>query len=137
MPVQRTEVGIHTERGTHEVVIFLAPDASPEDLLEQEAAFFPAEEDGVVHLYARSAVVSVVVDDTDDEPLSELGIPYEKRGVVVCLKTGETIHGNIRFIGRTRTLDLLNQPARSFAVRSEGKLHHVAKAHVEHIEEIR
>ncbi len=137
MPVRRAEVGFHTERDERAVVVFLAPGSSPEDLFEQEAPFFPAEEDGVVRLFARSSVVSVVVEEPAPESVSELGIPYDMRSVAVHLRNGKVITGTVRSLGRTRTLDLLNQPSKSFAVCSEGKVHHVAKAHVEHIVELR
>lgn len=137
MPVRRAEVRIDTEHQDREVVLFLAPETSPEDLFEQDAAFFPAEHEGHILLFARSAVVSIVVDDNKEESLSLLGIPCEKRPVAVHLRNGKVISGTVEAIGRTRTLDLLNQPARSFAVRSDGKIHLVAKAHVEHIVEIR
>jgi len=38
--------------------------------------------------------------------------------------------------GLSRTLDLLNQPSKSFAVREGGKVHYIAKTHVERIEEL-
>jgi hypothetical protein len=119
------------------VVLFLAPDTSPEDLFEQDTPFFPAEQDGHIRLFARGAIVSLVVDAETDEALSAFGIPYEKRSVAVHLTTGKVISGSVRSIGRTRTLDLLNQPAKSFAIWTEGKVHHIAKAHVEFIVELR
>jgi len=34
-------------------------------------------------------------------------------------------------------LDLVNQPARSLAIHASGRVHYVAKAYVERIEELR
>lgn len=137
MPVRRAEVEVHTEREERAVVLFLAPGSAPEDLFEQDAPFFPAEHDGVVKLFARASVMSIVADEGPPEALSELGIPFDTRTVTVHLRSGKALTGTIRSIGRTRTLDLLNQPAKSFALSVEGKVHHVAKAHVEHIVELR
>ncbi len=135
VPVRRAEVGFHTEREERTAVLFLAPGASPEDLFEDDAPFFPAEDDGVVRFFARAAVVAVVVDETVSESRSAFGIPYDRRAISVHLRNGKVISGGVLSVGRTRTLDLLNQPAKSFAVHAEGKVHHIAKAHVEHIEE--
>lgn len=130
---------LHTEQDERKAVVFLAPDASPEDLFDQEAPFFPTEQDGVVRLFARASIVSVVVDADEDGPdaLSDVGIAYERRSVAVHLRNGSVVTGSVMSVGRTRTLDVLNQPARSFAVHAEGKVHHVAKAHVQHVEELR
>lgn len=130
-------MAFQTEREERAAVIFLAPDTSPEELFEQDAPFFPAEEDGAVRLFARASIVSIVVDEAAPASLSVLGIPFEERSVAVHLRNGKVITGNVKSIGRARTLDLVNQPARSFAVHAEGKVHHVAKAHIEHIEELR
>ncbi len=144
MPVRRATVRLHTDRSAREVVLFLAPNTPPEDLFEQEAPFFPAEQDGTIRFFARAAIASIVVDaesdegpDSRDESLSDLGIPYETRSVTVHLRSGEEISGTVASIGRTRTLDLLNQPSKSFPLRVDGKIHHIAKTHVEFIVELR
>ena len=144
MPVRRATVRIHTERNAREVVIFLAPETPPEDLFEQEAPFFPAEEDATIRLFARASIVSVVVvakagegGDGREESLSVLGIPYETRSVTVHLRSGEELRGTVASIGRTRTLDLLNQAAKSFPLRVGDEIHHISKAHVEFIAELR
>lgn len=139
VPVQRTEVEVVTQLGERKAVLFVAPGSTPQDLFEQEATFFPAEEDGAVRLYAREAVmvIAVTVDQTEVEPLSVLGIPFDKRAVVVHLRNGARVSGVVRTVGRTRTLDVLNQASKSFSVHSDGKIHHVAKAFVDNIVEVR
>jgi len=139
VPVRRALVVFHTEQDEREAVVFLAPNASPEDLFDQEGPFFPTEQDGIVRLFARASIVSIVVDADEDGPdsLSDVGIPYERRSVAVHLRNGRVVTGSVMSVGRTRTLDVLNQPARSFAVHAEGKVHHVAKAHVQHVVELR
>lgn len=139
VPVERAAVEVHTSRGPHVATLFLPPDCGPEDVFEGHSPFFPADEGGVIRLFARSSVMTIVIDAVDaiPESLATLGVPYLSRNVAVHLENGTTIRGSIRTPGTpTRTLDLLNQTPRSFAVHVEGKIHHVAKAHVEHIEEL-
>lgn len=140
VPVRRTRVEIHTARERRAAILFLAPECSAQDLFEEDSPFFPAETGGAVRLYARSSIVSLVVEDGDVAPgsLEALGVPCQPRAVAVHLRGGETVTGVVMSVaGLARTLDLLNQPARSFAVHAGGKVHLVAKAYVEHIEELR
>jgi hypothetical protein len=130
---------VRTRRGLHLAVLFLPPDRSPKDLFENDAPFFPADEAGAIKLFARASVVSIVIEATDDAPesLAALGVPYVTRNIAVHFESGETITGALRSLGGpTRTLDLLNDGERSFAVHAGSKIHHVAKAHVDHIEEL-
>jgi hypothetical protein len=137
VPVQRAEAELQTERDVWQAVIFLTADGTPEDLFEQEAPFFPAEVDGVVRFFARTSIVRIVVDAAASESLSALGVPHDERAVVVHLGGGRILIGAVRSVGRTRTLDVLNQPSKSFALHTEGKIHHIAKAHVVHVVELR
>jgi hypothetical protein len=140
VPVRRARVEVHTELERRCAVIFLAPECSPEDLLESDTPFFPAEERGAVRLFARSSVVSVVVDAAE-APLHSLaaaGVSYERRSVAVHLRTGKMIAGVVMALSPfTRMLDLANQPSRSLAVHALGRVHYIAKAYVERIEELR
>ena len=48
--------------------------------------------------------------------------------------------GEIRFVpweGASRPVDYLNEPSRSFALFSEGRIFHVSKRHVSFVEELR
>ena len=139
MPVRRAEVEVHTERGWQRAAIFLAPHCSPADFFEEEAPFFPAEEDGKIRLYARSSLVSLAIEAGDDAPesLAALGVAYEARPVAVHFRTGEVLKGVLMSLsGLTRTLDLVNESSRSFVVHAGGRIHHVSKAHVHCIEEL-
>lgn len=140
VPVQRARVEMHTEHDRRTTVIFLAPDCRAEDIFESDTPFFPAEDGGSIRLYARSSVVSVVLDagEAAPESLALLGVSYHVRTVAVYLRNGKMVIGQLRSLSaHTRTLDLMNMPARSFAVHADGKIHHMAKAHVERIEELR
>jgi hypothetical protein len=139
VPVQRAHVEVYTERERRTAVIFLAPDCAPEDIFEAETPFFPAEEGGVVRIFARSSVVSLVVDLTNAplESLAMLGVVYATRRVAVYLRNGKVVTGVLTSLsGLSRTLDLVNQSPKSFAVRAGTKIHHIAKAYVERIEEL-
>lgn len=139
VPVQRTRVEVYTERERRTAIIFLAPDCAPEDVFEGDSPFFPAEEGGIVRIYARSSVVSLVVDVTDGplESLAMLGVVYAARKIAVHLRNGKVVTGSLMSLsGYARTLDLVNHPSKSFAVHAAGKIHHIAKAHVERIEEL-
>jgi hypothetical protein len=142
VPVQRAQVEVRTDRDQRSAVIFLAPESSPKDFFEDEAPFFPAEESGKVRLYARASVVSLVADiaDTVPESAAALGVAHAGRLVTVHLRNGQVVVGALMSFAtratRMRTLDLINQPRKSFAVHADGKVHHIAKAHVERIEEL-
>lgn len=139
VPVRRTLVEVHTARERRRGFIFLPAESCPEDLFEDEAPFFPAEENGKIRLYARASVVSLVVDETDAAPgsLAQLGLVYESRPLAVHLRGGQCLTGVLMSSSRpSRTLDLVNQRARSIALHAHGKVHHVAKAHIECIEEL-
>ncbi len=94
---------------------------------------------GKVRLFARSAVTALTVEAEEDAPdsLLRLGIPFEKRVVAVHMQDGSTLMGLLTALHlHGRTLDLLNQPSRSFAIRTDDTVHHIAKAFVERIEEL-
>jgi hypothetical protein len=140
VPVRRADVEIFTDRDHENAVVFLPPDTEPEDLFEEETPFFPADVGGRIRLFARRSVSSITVAAEDAPPPSvqELGLPFEARAVTVRLRNGRTIAGTLMCsAGKTRTLDFLNQESKSFALHAEGKVHHIAKAHVDHVEEAR
>lgn len=139
VPVERAQVEVQTDRERRTGVVFLAPDSSPDDVFEEDSPFVPVEIGGKTRLYARAAVVSVVVDAVDGPPesLVRLGVPMHPRAVAVHLRNGTVLTGVVMLVGREeRTLDLLNRAHRSIAVHAGGQVHHVAKAHVEHVEEL-
>jgi hypothetical protein len=138
VPVQRAHVEVQTERDHRRAVIFLPPGSSPAEFFEDGRAFFPAEAGGEIRLYARSSVVSLVVDG--GEPSGELAgeLPSEERGIQIQLRNGTVLRGAMRALsGRDRTLDLMNESGRSLALQVDGRTVHVAKAHIECIEESR
>jgi hypothetical protein len=142
VPVERARVEIRTDEGRRDGVIFLTPGASPSDLFEEEGPFFPAQVGEAVLLISRAAVVILAVDvesaQLDRGSLADLGVEYELRQLVVKLRSGDIVRGNVLSLSPSmRTLDLLNQPAKSFALHVDGKVLHIAKAHIAEVEELR
>ena len=140
VPVRRAEVEIRTERERAKAVIFLPPELSLEELFEDDAPFFPADIGGKIRFIARASVVtvSVEVDDAPPESVETLGVPFETRAIDVRFKSGDSLSGTFTCaMGITRTLDFLNQRGKTFKLREGGRIHHIAKAHVEHISETR
>ena len=140
MPVQRADVEIITDRERVSAAIFLPADFSPEDLFEGDEPFFPADVGGKIRFFARCSVASITLDASDAPPESveTLGLPFDVRAVTVRLRNGTTMAGTLMCAkGRSRTLDFLNQRTKSLALHGDGKVHHIAKGHVDHIEETR
>jgi hypothetical protein len=139
VPVRRAQVEVYTERERRTAVLFLAPDCAPEEVFEAPAPFFPAEEGGMVRIFARSSVVSLVVDACEATPgsLAGAGVVYVPRSIAVTLRNGQVVTGALTSLSLlSRTLDLVNQAPKSFAVRVGDRVHHIAKAHVDRIEEL-
>lgn len=102
-----------------------------------DTPFFPAEEGGVVRIFARSSVVSLVVDVSNAplESLAMLGVVYATRNVAVYLRNGKVVTGALTSLsGLSRTLDLVNHPPKSFAIRAGTKIHHQRRHFQEHLE---
>lgn len=140
VPIQRIRAEIHTEREHVSGTLLLPPLATVEDVFEEQSPFVPADIDGQTRLFARSSLAAIVVEG-DVEPASAamttLGVTYEVRGVAVRLRSGEVLEGTLVLSPMLRrTLDVLNQPAKSFAIHAGGKVVHVAKAHVVNVEEV-
>lgn len=137
VPIQRVRAEIHTEREQTNGHLLLAPLATIEEVFEDRAQFVPVEIDGRARLLSRASISLVVVDE---EPTSgtqrNLRVMYGFQAVVVRLTNGVVIEGNIVLSPTLRrTLDVLNESTKSFAVYGGGKVQHVAKAHVLRVEE--
>ena len=138
VPIQRIRAEVHTERERVSATLFLAPLATIEEVFEEDAAFVPTEVDGQTRLVARSSIAALVVaDESLPGSLASLGVTYAMRPVAVRLRNGGVLEGSIVLSATLRrTLDLLNEPAKSFALHAGGRVFHVAKAHVALVEEV-
>lgn len=138
VPIQRIRAEIHTEREEVAGTLLLPPLATVEEVFEDESAFVPADVDGQTRLLARSSIAAIVVED-DSMPgsLASVGVTYAMRPVAVRLRSGGLIEGSLVLSPTLRrTLDVLNQPAKSFVLHAAGRVFHVAKAHVVRVEEV-
>lgn len=138
VPIQRICAEIHTEREQVAAALLLPPLATVEEVFEEESAFVPADVDGQTRLFARASIAAVVVDDRGDRgSLADIGVTYTMRSVAVRLRSGGVLEGSLVLSPTLRrTLDVLNQSAKSFALHAGGRVFHVAKAHVVRVEEV-
>jgi hypothetical protein len=138
VPIQRIRAEIHTEREQVVGTLLLPVLATIEEVFEEEAAFVPTDVAGQTRLLARSSIAALVVDD-DGIPgsLASLGVTYAMRPVAVRLRSGGVLEGSLVLSPTLRrTLDVLNQDAKSFPLHAGGRVFHVAKAHVVAVEEV-
>ena len=140
VPVNRVSVELtlgdgRCLRGT----VFVPPGCHVEELLGRSAAFLPVEQDGTVVLYAPGAIACVAVREETAEPHPD-DLPLAARALAVRLRSGTVVQGEVRYVawsGAMRTADLLNEPAATIALYGQrGVVQHVAKAHVESVEEV-
>jgi hypothetical protein len=138
VPIQRIRAEIHTELEHVAGTLLLPPLATIEEVFEEDAAFVPSEIDGQTRLLARSSIAAIAVEgDAMAGSLAALGVTYAMRPVAVRLRSGGVLEGSLVLSPTLRrTLDVLNQSAKSFALHSAGRVFHVAKAHVVRVEEV-
>jgi hypothetical protein len=138
VPVRREAITLTLADGSlHEGTFFRAPSGEMDALLESEEPFVPIDEGGTLRLYARRGIAVVSVAEEEESELEALRV---RVGVAVRLRGGKSVRGELRFAaerGNARSLDHLNGVEKSFAVHDGAKVHHVAKDHVEHVEERR
>lgn len=138
VPVRRAEVELRTEREAFPAVLFLPPESPVEEVLEGDAPFFPADAGGRIRFVARAALACVTVPEevATPESIETLGVPLETRAVSVHLRGGHVLTGTLSLApGVRRTLDMMNQRAKHITIRDGGKVHHIAKAHIDHVAE--
>lgn len=139
--MERTSVEVLTADGhRHALVVFHAPGVGIDSFVEAPEPFFPAHEGEAFRLFSRANIVALSVamppsvEDADD------ALPKARRPVRVHLAGNGIMTGEIRFVpweGASRPVDYLNEPSRSFALFSEGRVFHVSKRHVSFVEEIK
>ncbi|MEI7891648.1 MAG: sigma 54-interacting transcriptional regulator [Myxococcales bacterium] len=138
VPVLRERVQFRTGDGAqHDGYVFRVGGQPVESLFDAAEPFLPVDEGGHIRLYARAslAVISVPCASALDS-----GMPLRTVRVSVRLRSGHILEGELRYpaeTARTRAVDYLNSPASSFIVFCPDQAHHVAKAFVEVVEEVR
>lgn len=140
VPVERTRVQVLSVDGKrHELVVFHAPGVTIDSFFEAPEPFFPAHEGDDFRMFARASVVALSIPMGPPSPEQDDALPKTRRVVRVHLTGGDTMTGEIHYVpweGASRPVDYLNEPARSFALYTDGRAHHVAKRHVCFVEEI-
>jgi len=141
VPVERTSVEVLTSDGNrHALVVFHAPGVGLESFVEAQEAFFPAHEGPAFRLFARASVVELSAAVAPPRAQADDELPETRRTVRVHLYPSGVLAGEIRYVaseGASRPIDHLNEPSRSFPLYADGRVHHVVKAHVLFVEEVK
>lgn len=141
VPVERTTVEVLTTDGSrHAVVVFHAPGVGLDQFVESPEPFFPAHVGDTFRMFCRANVVALSVPTPPDVAEADDEMPKTRRPVRVHLVGNAVMTGEIRFVaweGASRPVDHLNEPSRSFALFSDGRVFHVSKRHVSFVEELK
>lgn len=136
MPVARVEAVLTFGDGrTAAAALFLSPGQQVEESFTRGDRFLPVVEAGVTRLYAMEAIASLAIPRSRSMPhMHEL-----VRRVRVVLRSSVSLHGELRYAaerGRSRAIDFLNGASSSIELHDAAVLHIIAKAHIEHTEEL-
>ena len=141
VPVEKASVEVLLSDGTrHSLVVFQAPGQGLESFVEAPEPFFPAHERDTLRLFARANIVSLSGERRASKFPREDDVPETQRTVRVHVQGGEVLEGELRFVaceGSLRPIDHLDETSRSFALFTTGRVHHIVKAHVLFVEEVR
>jgi hypothetical protein len=141
VPVERTSVEVLTADGSrHTVVVFHAPGVGLDQFVESPEPFFPAHVGDAFRMFCRDNVVALSVPMLPEVATADDEMPKTRRPVRVHLTGNAVMTGEIRFVaweGASRPVDHLNEPSRSFALFSDGRVFHVSKRHVSFVEELK
>jgi hypothetical protein len=141
VPVERTSVEVLTADGDrHSVFVFHPPGVGLDDFVESPEPFFPAHEGEAFRMFSRVNIVALSAPMPREESEADDALPKTRRTVRVHLVGNGIMTGEIRFVpweGAARPVDHLNEPSRSFALFSDGRVFHVSKRHVSFVEELK
>lgn len=141
VPVERASVEVLTVDGRRQaLVVFQPPGQGLEYFVEAPEPFFPAHEDDRLLLFSRRNVMVLSAPSRGSRFPGEDELPETRRRVRVWLGAGAVLEGEVRWIayeGASRPIDHLNEPSKSFRLFAESTVHHVVKAHVRFVEEVR
>lgn len=141
VPVLEVAAVLYTGDGQrYAVTLFMPPGLRLEEILEGPEPFFGAKVDGRFRLFARKALACLETAISSDDAMTDesSGLPTQEKRLRVRLRQGGELVGAVRFVpyqSVSRTVDVLNQPQRTFALYSEELVRHVVKDQVESVEE--
>lgn len=145
LPVENVNADLVLHDGERATVMLFV--AGGEDLtaLFSGRPFVPVVRGGRVVLVARDAIACIGVPArcaaAAGADAGADGLPYERQRVVVKLRSGGLVDGEVRWapppgVARRRTTDGLNLAAPYFAVHAGATTYLVAKAHVATVTEV-
>ena len=138
MPVEYVDATLIHHDGERSEVIFLLPARGEVVHYALEGdAFIPAMREAKICIVARESIAAIGLPL---RPLTALEseMPNEKQLVVVKLRSGMMIEGELRWtvvFGGQRTTDQLNNGDHVFELRTADKSYYVVKAHVAYVQE--
>lgn len=120
-----------------QVFLFVSPGDSVAQVLAGGASFVPMGFASGTKLVARDAIAALSVHVLHAPIEDEL--PGERQAVVVRLRSGAIVRGELRWVpieGARRTLDFLNRDASHLVIHDVEHVIYVALAHVATVEEV-
>jgi hypothetical protein len=114
--------------------LFVPPGTSILHTLENSGPFIPVSYSDGTRLVARASIACINVYGSRDE--NEL--PGEQQRVVVRLRSGQLIKGELRWVAHTgyrRVLDHLNDASTHVVLHDADRINYIAKGHIMTIEE--
>jgi hypothetical protein len=137
MPIEMVDAEIILHDGDRaEVLLFIAPSEDIAWHLTQGPQFMPVGRGGVVSFVARAAIASLAVPAARAPQLEE-DLPALTQKVVVKLRSGVTLTGEVRWIGQTgqRIAEHLNTDTPYLVVYVEEATFIVVKTHIASVTE--
>jgi hypothetical protein len=138
LPKNQTPAQVTMHDGERaQVFLFVAPGGNLDELLDERTRFIPMSFATGTRLVARDAIAAINLHVLHAPAEDEL--PGERQTVVVRLRSGALVKGELRWVapeGSRRTLDFMNSDASYFVVHDTENVIYVAKAHVATVEEV-
>ena len=113
--------------------LFVPPGTSILHTLENSGPFIPVSYSDGTKLVARASIACINVYGRDESEL-----PTEQQRVIVRLRSGQLVKGELRWIAHTgyrRVLDHLNDASMHVVVYEAEHINYVAKSHIVAVEE--
>lgn len=119
-----------------DVMLFIPPTEDIGHVLGHGAAFLPMVKGGKMAIVARETIACLSVPELPVIPRED-DLPVEKQAVIVTLRSGAKIEGEVRLsaFGVQRTTDFMNDAEPVFRVHGTATTHYVSKSQVAQLEE--
>lgn len=137
MPVDNVVAAMIGHDGTKaDVMLFVPPTEDVGRVLGHGASFLPMVRGGAMCIVARDTIACFSVPALPVIPRED-DLPVEKQAVIVTLRSGATVEGDVSLDARgtQRTTDFMNDAEPVFRVQGNEMTFYIAKIHVAQIEE--